>query len=162
MDISKPRQPCLRPRRPKNRAKRSRGGVWRWPLVGVEVKRVRMYFGQHQQQYAQRGPPADNAALRRKEEQRRRQQEYAQALAQQVAQREQQKQRERELDRQAAGVTNGAAYQQRGNFNGNAAPPPPSTANADQQRGFFDGLGQNEQKSRTSFARGQRQPEQPS
>jgi hypothetical protein len=120
-----------------------------------------MYFGQRPQQYAQRGPPVDNVELRRKEEQRRRQQEYAQALAQQVAQREQQKQRERELDRQSAGVTNVAAYQQRGNFNSAAAPPPPPTANAEQQRGFFDGLGQNDQKSRTNFARGQRQVDHP-
>lgn len=118
-----------------------------------------MYFGQQtNQQGFQRGAPMDSVAARKKEEQRRRQQEYAQALAQQVAQREQQRQRDRELDRQAGVVSTQSL--RRGNGFNNPAPPPPPTANP-QQRGFFDGFGQDGPNSRTNFARGQQQQSHP-
>ncbi|KAL3660849.1 hypothetical protein V7S43_014251 [Phytophthora oleae] len=94
------------------------------------------------------------AISHQREEQRRRQLEYSQALAQQVAQREQQKRRERELD-QNYGRHNGFQNLPTHTFKQSRQEPFESA-----QRGFFDGLGHNNpQNSRTSFARGQSQPQ---
>ncbi|KAG1697991.1 hypothetical protein DVH05_015475 [Phytophthora capsici] len=97
------------------------------------------------------------AISHQREEQRRRQAEYSQALAQQVAQREQQKRQEREMDKNHYSRHNG--FQN----------PPPQNyqqtrpdAFESAERGLFDGLGHNNpHNSRTSFARGQQQPQQP-